>query len=102
MRQRPVLRLFLGSDRIPIRMIATFTHARTQSAGTGAISNATFASMSSALGALSAAARSTFLFSPLMADDRKTLIQGLRDRDPELLDRLIEEYQHRSEERRVG
>ncbi len=30
-----------------------------------------------------------------MADDRKTLIQGLRQRDPELLDRLIEEYQHR-------
>ena len=76
-------------------MFATFTHAQMHSAETGAISNATFASMSSALGSLAAAVRTTFLFSPLMADDRKTLIQGLRERDPELLDRLIEEYQHR-------
>jgi RNA polymerase sigma-70 factor (ECF subfamily) len=30
-----------------------------------------------------------------MADDRKTLVEGLRQRNPELLDRLIEEYQHR-------
>jgi RNA polymerase sigma-70 factor, ECF subfamily len=30
-----------------------------------------------------------------MADDRKSLVQGLRRRDPELLDRLIEEYQYR-------
>jgi RNA polymerase sigma-70 factor, ECF subfamily len=30
-----------------------------------------------------------------MADDKKSLVQGLRQRDPELLDRLIEEYQYR-------
>ena len=37
----------------------------------------------------------TYLFSTLMADDKKSLAQGLRDRDPELLDRLIEQYQYR-------
>jgi hypothetical protein len=51
--------------------------------------------MSSPVGSLAVAVRSTFLFSALMADDRKTLIQGLRERDPELLDQLIEEHQHR-------
>jgi RNA polymerase sigma-70 factor (ECF subfamily) len=30
-----------------------------------------------------------------MADDKRTLVQGLRQRDPELLDRLIEQYQYR-------
>jgi RNA polymerase sigma-70 factor (ECF subfamily) len=30
-----------------------------------------------------------------MSDDKKTLAQGLRQRDPELLDRLIEQYQYR-------
>ena len=34
----------------------------------------------------------TLQFSSLMADDRKALAQGLRRRDPELLDRLIEVY----------
>ena len=37
----------------------------------------------------------TYLFSTLMADDKKSLAQGLRERDPELLDRLIEQYQYR-------
>jgi RNA polymerase sigma-70 factor (ECF subfamily) len=41
------------------------------------------------------AERSTYLFSTLMADDKKSLAQGLRQRDPELLDRLIEQYQYR-------
>jgi RNA polymerase sigma-70 factor (ECF subfamily) len=44
---------------------------------------------------LATAGRSTYLFSTLMADDKKTLAQGLRQRDPELLDRLIEQYQYR-------
>jgi RNA polymerase sigma-70 factor, ECF subfamily len=39
--------------------------------------------------------RSTYLFSRLMADDKKSLVLGLRQRDPELLDRLIEQYQYR-------
>ena len=37
----------------------------------------------------------SLLFSRLMADDTKSLAQGLRRRDPELLDRLIEQYQYR-------
>lgn len=35
------------------------------------------------------------LFSTLMVDDTKSLAQGLRQRDPQLLDRLIEQYQYR-------
>lgn len=89
------MRLFRDAIRIPIRMIATLTHARLQSAGAGTLCNSVLGTMSSMFGSLANAARSTFLFSPLMADDRKTLIDGLRQRDPELLDRLIEEYQHR-------
>ena len=42
-----------------------------------------------------AALRSSYLFSTLMADERKALAQGLRRRDPELLDRLIGQYQYR-------
>jgi RNA polymerase sigma-70 factor, ECF subfamily len=38
---------------------------------------------------------STLLYSTLMADDTKALAQGLRRREPELLDRLIEQYQYR-------
>jgi RNA polymerase subunit RPABC4/transcription elongation factor Spt4 len=37
----------------------------------------------------------TCWFSILMADDAKALADGLRRRDPELLDRLIEQYQYR-------
>ena len=76
-------------------MFATFTQARMQTAAPGAIYNSALGATSSVFSSLAAAARSTFLFSPVMADDRKILIQGLRQRDPELLDRLIEEYQHR-------
>ena len=76
-------------------MNATFTNARLQTAVAGAICGSALGATSSILGSLANAARSTFLFSPVMTDDRKTLIQGLRHRDPELLDRLIEEYQHR-------
>jgi RNA polymerase sigma-70 factor (ECF subfamily) len=37
----------------------------------------------------------SLLFSTLMVDEKKALAQGLRERDPELLDRLIEQYQYR-------
>src|SRR5947209_19990501 len=37
----------------------------------------------------------TALFSTLMSDERQALVRGLRQRDPELLDRLIEQYQYR-------
>ena len=39
--------------------------------------------------------RLTALFSTLMTDERQELVLGLRQRDPELLDRLIEQYQYR-------
>jgi RNA polymerase sigma-70 factor (ECF subfamily) len=39
--------------------------------------------------------RSPALFAALMADDKQTLADGLRRRDPDLLDRLIEQYQQR-------
>ena len=41
------------------------------------------------------AADGSLLFSTLMADEAKALAKGLRRRDPELLDRLIEQYQYR-------
>ena len=37
----------------------------------------------------------TYCYSALMTDDGKVLAGGLRRRDPELLDRLIEQYQYR-------
>ena len=41
------------------------------------------------------ASRSPVLFTSLMADDAKILSRGLTRRDPDLLDRLIEQYQNR-------
>lgn len=41
------------------------------------------------------APRAPLLFAGLMTDDNVSLAAGLRRRDPELLDRLIEQYQHR-------
>jgi RNA polymerase sigma-70 factor (ECF subfamily) len=37
----------------------------------------------------------SLLFSTLMADDKKSLALGLKRRDPQLLDALIEQYQYR-------
>jgi RNA polymerase sigma-70 factor (ECF subfamily) len=65
------MRLFGRLDRIQLRMSATF-------------------SLPTPL-----AAPASLLFSTLMADDKKSLALGLRRRDPELLDRLIEQYQYR-------
>jgi RNA polymerase sigma-70 factor (ECF subfamily) len=42
-----------------------------------------------------ATSRAPLLFVGLMTDDTQTLAAGLRRRDPNLLDRLIEQYQHR-------
>src|ERR1700722_2668418 len=67
------LRLFRGAKRIQIRMSATFTHARLQSAGAGTFCDTAFGTRSSTLGSLATAPRSTFLFLPLLADDTKTL-----------------------------
>jgi RNA polymerase sigma-70 factor, ECF subfamily len=52
--------------------------------------------MSAILSALTPALPgSTLFYSIPMADDRKALARGLKRRDPELLDRLIEQYQYR-------
>jgi RNA polymerase sigma-70 factor (ECF subfamily) len=40
-------------------------------------------------------AATTYWYSALMSDDAKTVARGLQRRDPELLDRLIEQYQYR-------
>jgi RNA polymerase sigma-70 factor (ECF subfamily) len=40
-------------------------------------------------------ATTTYWYSALMSDDAKTVARGLQRRDPELLDRLIEQYQYR-------
>src|SRR6202012_2002884 len=89
------LRLFPVATRIPFRMNATFTNARLHTGVGQVLFTVALGATAPTLSSLADAARSTFLFSPVMADDRKTLIQGLRERDPELLDRLIEEYQQR-------
>ena len=41
------------------------------------------------------ASRTPLLFASFMSDDTHALANRLRQRDPELLDRLIEQYQHR-------
>src|SRR5271168_4134224 len=41
------------------------------------------------------ASRSTALCAALMSSDTQSLAQGLRRRDPDLLDHLIEQHQHR-------
>lgn len=41
------------------------------------------------------ATRAPLLFAGLMTNDNASLAEGLRRRDPDVLDRLIEQYQHR-------
>jgi RNA polymerase sigma-70 factor (ECF subfamily) len=65
------MRLFASSGRIPCRMSATLTTLTP------------------------ARSRSILLFSTRMADDNKALAQGLKRRDRDLLDQLIEQYQYR-------
>jgi len=45
--------------------------------------------------AVSSALAQTLSFSTLMRDESKTIARGLRQRDPDLLDGLIEQYQYR-------
>lgn len=68
--------LFRVLRRIPCRMSATFAGIALQTGPAGA-------------------ARAVLFFSTQMADENKAVAQGLRQRDPELLDRLIEQYQYR-------
>jgi len=73
------MRLFARLDRIQLRMSATSIRA--------ALTGPTAAT------ALTGSA--SLLFSTFMADDKKSLALGLRRRDPEVLDALIEQYQYR-------
>src|SRR6266851_1525061 len=74
------LRLFLMLSRIPVRMTATIS---------------CLTSHRSRLFATSATPGPTLFFSTLMGDEAKTIARGLQRRDPDLLDRLIEQYQYR-------
>ncbi len=62
---------------------------------------ASFSTLGRIQGSMSAQAfslttsRSTVFFAALMTEDAKTISHGLTRRDPELLDRLIEQYQNR-------
>src|SRR3981189_3734837 len=72
--------LFSSLHRIPIRMRATISCLRPQRSsffGTSAITGP------------------TLFFSTLMGDEAKSIARGLQKRDPDLLDRLIEQYQCR-------
>jgi RNA polymerase sigma-70 factor, ECF subfamily len=73
------MRLFAQLVRIQLRMSATSIRA--------ALAGPTAAA------ALTGSA--SLLFSTFMADDKKSLALGLRRRDPEVLDALIEQYQYR-------
>ena len=77
------MRLFGGLERIPIRMNAAASNL-TPTHGGGAVL---------CLSSLSPGVR--LQFSALMADETKEIARGLKQRDPELLDRLIEQYQYR-------
>lgn len=74
------LRLFAPLPRIHVRMSAITSCPTARQTGLFFGSNA-FAA--------------TVLFSTLMRDEAKTIARGLQRRDPDLLDRLIEQYQYR-------
>src|SRR6202158_4169480 len=74
------LSLFSQLPRIPVRMSATISCLTPH--------------RSSFFGS-PAAPGPTLYFSTLMGDEAKTIARGLQKRDPELLDRLIEQYQYR-------
>src|SRR5882762_5690645 len=73
----PHLRLFATSFRIPVRMSASISCLTSQWSG---------------FSATQALASPTLLFSALMGNEAKTIARGLQKRDPDLLDRLIEQY----------
>src|SRR6267378_447437 len=72
--------LFSSPRRIPVRMSATISCLTPQR---------------SRIFGVPAMPGPTLLFSTLMDDEAKTIARGLQKRDPELLDRLIEQYQYR-------
>src|SRR5437870_9958854 len=74
------MRLFRTVVRIPVRMSATIS---------------CFAPHRSSVYTTPATPGPTLFFSTLMSDESKSIARGLRRRDPDLLDRLIEQYQSR-------
>src|ERR1700704_3489571 len=72
--------LFSSPRRIPVRMSASISCLTPQRSGFFGIP---------------AMPGPTLLFSTLMRDEAKTIARGLQKRDPDLLDRLIEQYQYR-------
>jgi RNA polymerase sigma-70 factor, ECF subfamily len=86
MHRVPFLRLFGTLGRIAVRMSATTSCPIAPQAGLFSVSNLTGAP--NIFGqALS--------FSTLMRDEAKSIARGLQKRDPDLLDRLIDQYQYR-------
>jgi RNA polymerase sigma-70 factor (ECF subfamily) len=83
------MRLFALPGRIQLRMSTA-----TSCAIRNPLPSAT-AAIAGLLCNTSFAAQGPLLFSTLMADETKTIAAGLRRRDPDLLDRLIEQYQYR-------
>jgi RNA polymerase sigma-70 factor, ECF subfamily len=91
------MRLFASPERIQNRMSATFAVAAL--GGSAGVAGGGGATLRATLGRLTAitslSGSASLLFSRLAVDDTKSLAQGLRRRDPELLDGLIEQYQYR-------
>jgi RNA polymerase sigma-70 factor, ECF subfamily len=77
------MRLFEGFGRIPFRMTAAISSTTPTHGGRAVL----------CLSPLSPGV--TLQFSALMASETKEIARGLKRRDPELLDRLIEQYQYR-------
>ncbi len=77
------MRLFGGLRRIPFRMNIAMSNS-TPTPGRGLV-----------LCLSPHGAGLTLQFSALMANEVKEIARGLKQRDPELLDRLIEQYQYR-------
>ncbi len=75
-----LLGLFFSLPRITVRMTASISCMPPQRSGFFGIP---------------AMPGPTLYFSALMSDDATTIARGLQKRDPDLLDRLIEQYQYR-------
>ncbi len=89
---RVFLRLFATRARIPVRMSATTSCPTARQAGLVFASN--LAGILNFCGGPNLCGQA-LSFSTLMRDEAKSIARGLRRRDPDLLDRLIEQYQYR-------
>jgi RNA polymerase sigma-70 factor, ECF subfamily len=98
------LRLFAMDARIAVRMNATNSCSTAQQAGLAFGPNSI--GRANLLGALNVSGGLNLFvglnvfgpavtFSTLMRDEAKSIARGLQKRDPDLLDRLIEQYQYR-------